>query len=375
MILHKYVSKSKSFHNILVILANLFFSGIKIFRPKINSYENKCGIVLLHRLGDAIFTIPAVDAISKNSKESLILISFPETIPIYQSAFPELECVQFDHSDFWFSDRVAKPKTRKKIKYLKLKTIYDLTGTVRSATLIANYPAKKIVGLNEDYYKTIYTEYISIREKPHLTDNYLDVVRLFSPVSNAKKIIINSSSTGEYILIHPFASIKSKEWGLKKFIHLAIGLKRDYDCLIVSSPEQLAPDVKVELEKAGLNFKVTENISDLIEVIKKCTILIGNDSGPVHIANFFGKPTFTIYGPTNPDYHKPLYGVNKYILKNLPCSPQKNQKLCFTLVGYFCPSYECMESLSLNEVETSLKKYLIDLNIRPKEKFNVKELL
>ncbi len=366
MILYKYVSKSKALHKILVILSNLFFGFIKIFRTKINADKGDLGVVLLHRLGDAIFTIPAVEVLSIFSKKRIILIAFPETIPIYKSAFPEFEYVDVNHSDFWLNDRIAKPSIRKRIKSLKLSTIYDLTGTARSATLIANYPANQIIGLNEDYYKTIYTDYIPIRNKPHLIDNYLDVVKRFFPPSEKRYSKGVSNLKGEFILIHPFASIKSKEWGLNRFIQLAIRLNTEYDCLIISSPQKLAPDIKVELEDKGLSFIETESISDLINVIKKCTLLVGNDSGPVHIANFLGKPTFTIYGPTNPDYHKPLSGDNKYIFKDLACSPKKNEKLCFTLVGYFCPSYECMEGLSLHEVETSLRNYLNTLNIKTK---------
>ena len=31
--------------------------------------------------------------------------------------------------------------------------------------------------------------------------------------------------------------------------------------------------------------------------MKKCSVFIGNDSGPVQIASLLGKPTFTIYSP------------------------------------------------------------------------------
>jgi ADP-heptose:LPS heptosyltransferase len=111
-----------------------------------------------------------------------------------------------------------------------------------------------------------------------------------------------------------------------------------------------------------IKFIETKTTADLIEVIKRCALLIGNDSGPVHIANLLGKPTFTIYGPTNPDFHKPLDGINKYIIKEIPCSPRTNEKMCFTYGGMIgCPSFECMNNLNVEEVKTSVDDFILSL--------------
>jgi heptosyltransferase-2 len=41
-------------------------------------------------------------------------------------------------------------------------------------------------------------------------------------------------------------------------------------------------------------------------LLSRCSLLVGNDSGPKHVAVALGVPTVTVYGPTNPaTWHPP----------------------------------------------------------------------
>jgi ADP-heptose:LPS heptosyltransferase len=56
-------------------------------------------------------------------------------------------------------------------------------------------------------------------------------------------------------------------------------------------------------------------------LMKKCSLFISNDSGPMHMAAAVGVPTVAIFGPTNPVWVKP-WGVKHRIVRlGLPCSP------------------------------------------------------
>jgi len=92
-------------------------------------------------------------------------------------------------------------------------------------------------------------------------------------------------------------------------------------------------------------------VENLIEHINSCSIFIGNDSGPIYIASLLGKPTITIYGPTNPEYSRPIGEHHHVIANTIKCSPEKNKQYCFTTAGMFgCPSFECMNLLNVDEV-------------------------
>jgi ADP-heptose:LPS heptosyltransferase len=89
----------------------------------------------------------------------------------------------------------------------------------------------------------------------------------------------------------------------------------------------------------------------------------------LQIAALLGKATFTIYGPTNPEFHLPFGKYHAYVQKNISCSPKKNEKFCFTDAGRDgCPSFECMNLLSVEEVIPRVMDFISRLNIKKKEK-------
>ena len=78
---------------------------------------------------------------------------------------------------------------------------------------------------------------------------------------------------------------------------------------------------KIECEKIHNVYKKNSFIIPdspiryLGAIIKKCDLLIGNDSGPMHIAVAQGIPVLGIYGPTNPALQGP-YGENNLTVVN-----------------------------------------------------------
>jgi heptosyltransferase-2 len=168
-------------------------------------------------------------------------------------------------------------------------------------------------------------------------------------------------------VIHPFAGWPAKEWNLRKFIELADIVNEKTECLVVFPIERMKKDILNELDIKKIRYIETKSVTDLIETIKNCTAFIGNDSGPLHLASLLGKPTFSIYGPTNPEYHLPLTGINSYCQNIINCSPSPKEKLCFTNGGRNgCPAFECMNNLSVQEVKIKVMEFL-DVVLQSKE--------
>jgi heptosyltransferase-2 len=312
----------------------------------------------LHRLGDTIFTIPAIKEVQKHFNNKIIIACYPESIPIYKLAFKDIHFCELEHHDFYFNERLAKFKARNKLKLLRPQVIIDLNGSMSTASLLFSLRAKKIIGMNRIQFKAIYDHFAKVRQSPQLIDIYLDVISsiIQIPDRNKLKKIYRSTYPQGKILIHPFATWREKEWKMKKFIELALKLKKDYTVNFISTPGKLYTDVLDEIRKDGLDVIETRSVDDLIKNIRECSFFIGNDSGPVNIANFLGRPTFTIYGATNPDFTATSQEHQLYIQKKLGCSASSNQKFC--LVGgavFICPGIQCMNLLSPDEVYSQLK--------------------
>ncbi|MFO7525181.1 MAG: glycosyltransferase family 9 protein [Ignavibacteriaceae bacterium] len=325
-------------------------------------------IVSLHKLGDSVFTIPAIKEIQKHYRKKIIIVCFPEVIPIYEILLSDVEYYKIEHNDFFFNGRIAKSKARKILNSANPDILFDFNGVLTSVSLILTTKARLIIGMCRQQFNKVYDYHTPIRRIPHMIDRYLDIVATVVPEFNdseRRKSISNFKATklSEIkFLIQPFAGWKAKEWNLNKFVELAIKLSKSYAVAIVSPPKQISKDIIDELLKYNVQFFETHSIIDLIERLKECTIFIGNDSGPRQIASILEKPTFTIYGPTNPVYSVPIGEHHMVISKTLKCSPEENKDYCFTLAGLKgCPAFECMNLLTVQEVYIRLSNFVEQL--------------
>jgi len=318
-------------------------------------------IVSLHRLGDTVFTIPAVKEIIKHYDKDVYIVCYEDSALIYKKTLPDINCVTLSKNDFYFNGRIAKGKTRRLVKKLKPKAVFDLTESVKSAFLIFNSPAKELIGANKEHFRAIYTHFTSIRKTPHLIDAYLDVLKTKFEIENEdriKEFKINFNRGGK-IFIHPFGGWAAKEWELEKYILLAEKLSKEYSVEIIAPLNLINSQSKQEVDMREISISETKSITDLIEKIKECSVFIGNDSGPLYIANMLGKPTFTIYGPTNPDYSAPYGDDHDFIVKKIHCSPEKSKQYCYTHAGLVgCPAFKCMELMEVDEVYNKLLPFV-----------------
>ena len=367
----KAIKKSKLLE---VLTGNMFAFIINFIRATGNHKKisnDFIVIIALRKLGDAVFTIPAIRQIQGVHKSKMLLICFPETEPIYRVALSNIDIKVLSHDSFYLKDRIAKLSARRMIAKLQPGTIIDLTGVITSATLILSSNAENIIGTNEKYFHALYSEYIDAPGNVHMVNQYLSIVKKhFSlpddPSSEEFNIKIKQDG---YILIHPFAGWDAKEWNLPKFISLAKQIGNDYKCLVVIPAGYLRKMQVDEIDISGLEIIEAKDVDELITVIKECSLFISNDSGPLQIAALLGKPTFTIYGPTNPDFHLPFGDNHKYIQKAIECSPKKGEKFCFTNAGRDgCPSFECMNLLPVEDVSVQVMEFIDSLKIEPKVK-------
>ena len=348
----------------LVFISDIFFSIQNYFiKNKNRSSKNIC-IISFHRLGDTVFTIPAIKVIYNYYKNYQIKIfCYPESKEIYNIVFDQNDIEVVTKSQFKLGQRIASKDARNFIRSFNPEIIFDITGTITTASLIFNLPSNLKIGMNNRIMRGIYTHYVKRRKTPHLIDNYLDVVKSVIPKEKMDidyKFEFRAERNGK-IIIHPFAIRKAKEWNLRKFILLAVELNKKYSVEIIAPPNFLADDIKSEIIQKGIPVTITTSISNLIDKIKDCMLFISNDTGPLYIANLLGKATFTIYGPTNPEFSLPFGEHHGFAQKKLMCSPEPGQQFCFTLAGIYCPHHDCFNLLNFDEVYSAVLEFIEEL--------------
>jgi ADP-heptose:LPS heptosyltransferase len=362
MIFTKLVKRNKYLEPIIVGLFSLIIFSIRLLIKKEKRTSGKIVILSMQRLGDAVFSLDAINSIIQYHKKNIIIVSSPGSSDIFRYVFPNIDLIELTNGDFYFNKRLAKPQTRNLIRNLHPDRIYDLCGSIVTASLLVTLPVKEIIGINLEYYKNVYSNFTSIRKEPHVTEVYTDAIKNIMPVIKYEPIIKETSK--DYFLVHPFAGWAAKEWGIMNFIKLTSALNRYKKSFMVLQDDNLPHEILNEIEKNNIELLRTKSTGELIDAIKGCSLFIGNDSGPAQIANLLGKPTFTIYGPTNPDFHKSLKGENRFIIKELSCSSKDGEKWCSHYGGMIgCNSFECMLQLEYEDVEKAIIDYIVYLRL------------
>lgn len=337
-------------------LMGLIFSLLrKIFRL-FSSSNNNLLIISLHNIGDTVFTVFAVkEIIKKHINCNIYILSYRELSVIYSKNDINFNSIEVDKKNDIYKNRFPKINLIKKISKINPEIIYDLTGTSVSAIIIMSQMSRIKNGMNINLFSKVYDNFFQIKNTPHLIDRYLDVVNV--KLSDNEKTFKINNNLNDPIMIYPFAGWNAKEWGIRNFIKLANELNKKYKVIFLLGDKDIPGDIKSEINS---NIKVvyTKTLIELFEIIENTSCFISNDSGPLYIANMIGKPTFTVYGPTNPEFSLP-YGENhKFIISNLPCSPEKNKQYCFTYGGVFCHAYLCMDTMSSNKILKEVQLFL-----------------
>ncbi|MEK7851928.1 MAG: lipopolysaccharide heptosyltransferase II, partial [Deltaproteobacteria bacterium] len=134
------------------------------------------------------------------------------------------------------------------------------------------------------------------------------------------------SSNDTVIAIAPGSVWATKRWTAEGYAALIDRLAERYDSRIVligSMSERGTGDEILAIAKyRAIDLIGKTTLRELIAVIDRCQLLIGNDSAPGHIASARMVPVVSIFGPTVPAFGYYPYGKDVVIVeKKLPCRP------------------------------------------------------
>jgi ADP-heptose:LPS heptosyltransferase len=90
----------------------------------------------------------------------------------------------------------------------------------------------------------------------------------------------------------------------------------------------------------------------MIEWVRRCDLLITNDTGPMHVAAAMNKPLVALFGPTEPRRTGPYGQLENVVRLDLPCSP------CLSSRCAILETDKCLRALSPATVIERVEKLL-----------------
>ena len=157
--------------------------------------------------------------------------------------------------------------------------------------------------------------------------------------------------------LNPGASFgSSKCWPTENFARLAEMLQVKHRCklLLLAGPGEADIAQRIVSASTAQIINTAQdriNLALLKPLIKRCNLLITNDTGPRHYAVAFDIPHIVLMGPTNPLYTASNLELASVLRRNLPCMPC-HKKVC--PLGHHACMTEITPELVMQEVERRL---------------------
>ena len=131
----------------------------------------------------------------------------------------------------------------------------------------------------------------------------------------------------EFITMHPGTSKIERGWHVERFGMLCQNiLKKDKKKIVLlgtQSEEKLLNTIKNYCPPGEVKVAPAMNLRALAGLLKKSRLLIGNDSGVMHLAAMVETPIIGIFGPGHPNTTGPFMDPEKFeiLSQDYSCSP------------------------------------------------------
>jgi lipopolysaccharide heptosyltransferase I len=113
------------------------------------------------------------------------------------------------------------------------------------------------------------------------------------------------------VAINPGAGRPNKRWPVARFSALAERLASEAGArlLLLWGPDEafMARDIALALPGHSALLAPPTDLGELTALLKRCRLMIANDTGPLHLAAALGTPALGLFGPTSAERNGP-YG-------------------------------------------------------------------
>lgn len=145
--------------------------------------------------------------------------------------------------------------------------------------------------------------------------------------------------------LHPGAKDAFKKWPPEKFIALGNRLVDHFGCqiLVTGNGEEKQLAEKIAKEIKGAQVVAGElSLGETGALIKRMSLMVSNDTGPMHVAFALKTPTVALFAPTDPKLCGPYFSHMAHVIAKRPtCTPCLRKK---------CQDPFCMLQISEEEV-------------------------
>lgn len=310
--------------------------------PKAKFQADRILIIKLWAMGESTLTLPLIQSISKKYPKAEIDVLCRKRVKDVYAGQKFISNVISAEPLHLFA---LIPKLR------KYGIVIDCEPYLNISALFSWWLGRRRIGFSHKIRSLLYTDKIKYHDNQHIVLTYMDMgapmsvsgvpERLVPIATNAndeKKVQSLFREWGvkkgnKLVCICPGTaeSSKSRIWSAKRFAKVADALIKEFLVKIIISGTKAERGYAEEIAK---NMKYTPiiaagetNVKEFAALLKHCALVIGNDSGPMHLSAAMGAKTIGLFCPNTPVRWAPYGPGNDYVYKPVLPKPCINTHL------------------------------------------------
>ena len=267
-------------------------------------------VLRLSALGDVIHTIPAVVALRTHEPEIAWVVERPYRELVELVA--DVRAVPVSMKRWGRSLFASRPEIGATLRALRgFPRSVDFQGLVKSAAIgwVARSPERfgfDGAAIREKAALLFTNRRIPVDTTQHVVEWNLELAggvaghRLPMPAVDFAPFAEGGSRFDQAIVLLPGAGKANKQWPIERFQHLARQIGERAMTVWGPGEEELARSV-------GARLAPPTSLRELAAVLQSADLVIGGDTGPLHLAAALGTKVIGLYGPTSEKRNGP-YG-------------------------------------------------------------------
>jgi lipopolysaccharide heptosyltransferase II len=321
--------------------------------PGVSAHDLKPFRVLIRSsnwLGDAVMSVPAVRAIKNGRPDAQVTVAAPAKIALMWKLIPEVDAIiPLPNGSLLSTVQLLWQRS-----HFDVAILFPNSLRVALESRLSGIPRR--VGYRGHWRKWLLNQTVPEARKPGPPEHHsLRFLRIAggcgAETPNPQRSSGNQLSTINYqhlkIGLCPGAEYgPAKRWLPERFAEVAakISAQSSAQWILFGTKNDAAigDQIAAAIGDHCVNRIGRTTLDELIDELRRCSLLLTNDTGTMHLAALLGVPVVAIFGSTEPRLTGPLGNGHVILRHHVECSP------CFLRQ---CPiDFRCMKAVSAEEV-------------------------
>lgn len=308
-------------------------------------------LVRTSALGDVVHALPVLTAARRHFPEARIAWVVEEPFAPLLEGHPDLDRVLPVRLRAWRKEPLGGRTRREVAAFLRALRAFradvalDLMGNHKGGVLATLSGARRRIGpvrhQRREPSSALWITQGAVARGEHAVERGLSVLErlgvprraadfgpgglLASPPANGAPEAGAGEDGPAFALLHPGAGWGNKVYPPERWGRVARGLADATGLAVRVALAPPAAERELAAAVVGASAGAAEPVeaSDLPRLVglsRRARLVLGGDTGPVHLAHALGTPVVQVMGPTDPRRHGPYGAPERALARPLPCS-------------------------------------------------------